>query len=301
MGFGALMCSMNFASDIQMPTLFLFKALLQPITFVGLVISILCATMFRSKTMMAAVIVSLTINVPFLLPNISKSSEPQKTKDSVHSISVATFSTLTRTDNISDIADFITSENPDVFCLQEVSAQHRQRLLNNLNGHYAHSIENNNNQLTLSHYPIKVVKDEGQFIALQLIEDRLGAIEIVNAHMPRPYRSTGIDSVWSSLFEHLDIAKRTILCGDLNITPNNTLYDVLRFKHGLQDSILSGYGFTYPNAQRRSALFGPLIRIDYILTRGFTALETRTINASPLSDHRAVITHLTSKQSATNE
>jgi len=73
---------------------------------------------------------------------------------------------------------------------------------------------------------------------------------------------------------------------------NNSLYDSLRYRYQLSDSLTSGYGFTYPNAQRRTAIFGPLVRIDYILTRGLVATETRTLDVSNLSDHRAVVTYL---------
>lgn len=83
-----------------------------------------------------------------------------------------------------------------------------------------------------------------------------------------------------------------MLCGDLNTTPNNSLYDIISDQHGFQDSLKKGYGFTFPNAQRRSALFGPLIKIDYIFTRGLRTKDSRTINTSNLSDHRAVMTQV---------
>jgi len=290
----------NFTSDLHQPIFFIFKALLQPITFVVLVCMTLYAIYKRQKALMIAVVIAYLLNIPFLLPKLAQEKNTEVVNQA-NSLKVATFSTLTRTDNIDDIIEFIRVENPDLFCLQEVNQQHRQKLLNDLSNHYPFTIYNKNNQITLSRYPLSSLKDEGQFQVGLLNHNSYGKVEVINAHMQRPYLSTGVSNTWQSLLEHLKSKSKVILCGDLNTTPNNSLYDTLRYRYQLNDALTSGYGFTYPNAQRRTAIFGPLVRIDYILTRGMIASETRTLNLSNLSDHRAIITNLKLTRPRTNE
>lgn len=281
----------NYASDLYSPWLFIFKALLQPITLVVLILITIFVGIRRYKSHLVAMLIAWLINVPFLLP-VLFSEKVVSAQDESVAISAASFSTLTRTENVNDILQFIKADNPGILCLQEVSNQHRQQLTRELGGHYRYIIENNNNQITFSHFPIQAIDDQGHYQIGKITHPKLGTFEVINAHMPRPYLSAKMNTHWESLISRLAVPKRVILCGDLNITPNNSLYDLLRFKLDMRDSLTSGYGFTYPNAQRRSAIFGPLVRIDYILSRGFLGYNTRTVNVSALSDHRAVITQL---------
>ena len=111
--------------------------------------------------------------------------------------------------------------------------------------------------------------------------------------MPRQYRQKTLHKNWKSLLNLLSSVKNqpTILCGDLNLTPHNTLYDTIIHNYGYFDAHQSGYGFTFPNAQRKISVLGTLIRIDYLLSKNLIAYNTQTVNASRLSDHRSVITH----------
>lgn len=290
-GVAVLLVAAHFAPDIHSPALFVFKAVLQPISFIALTTLFIYAAYTRNKSITLVAAFACLINAPFLLPTITHT-----TSDITHArdnkLSVATFSTLTRTNTVNDIIKLVRSENPQLLCLQELSQSHRQYLLKQLGGHYAYHIENNNNQLTLSHYPLLPKEDLGHYLVSELDHPEWGKIEVINMHMPRPYLNAGLNGSWEKLLNQLNNQKKTLLCGDLNITPNNSLYDLLRYRYNFNDSLTSGYGFTYPNAQRRSALFGPLIRIDYIFTRGMSAHGTRTINASKLSDHRAIITNI---------
>jgi len=289
LGVSILMAAVYFMSDLNSPLLFLIKAILQPVSFVVLAVFVCVAIWSKNKLVSLVTIFGCLINTPFLLPNILSGQVDQK---SDASIKVATFSTLTRTKNVDDITSFVESEGLDLVCLQEVSADHRKTLIEKLDGAYPYIVESGNNQLVLSQYELIADKDIGYYHISTLKHPQWGEIKVINAHMSRPYRTRGISKEWRELFDELDNELPTILCGDLNITPNNTHYELLRFNYQLNDAHSSGYGFTYPSAQRRSALFGVLIRIDYILSRGFHSFNTRTHNASPLSDHRAVISHL---------
>jgi endonuclease/exonuclease/phosphatase family metal-dependent hydrolase len=286
-----LVVATYFAPDLHSPALFVLKAGLQPITAMILATFVIFAAYTRNSLLSIATLLACLINAPFLLPKFSQIT-PNKPQSSDVEFTAATFSTLTRTNTVDDIIKFIKSENPHLLCLQELSPSHRQRLLKQLDGHYAYHIENNNNQLTLSHYPLLPDEDLGHYLVSILDHPAWGQIEVINTHMPRPYLSVGVEGSWEKLLKRLNSQRKTLLCGDLNTTPNNSLYDLLRFQYSLTDSLSSGYGFTFPNAQRKSALFGPLIRIDYIFIRGMSAHNTRTINASKLSDHRAIVTNI---------
>lgn len=284
-----LMVSVYFASDLNSSMLFLIKAILQPASFAILIFFISLALWLRTRLIVLATTLACLINLPFLLPNISNK---EQIENKAESIKIATFSTLTRTENVKDIASFITSSDADLICLQEVSLAHRQLLSERLNGIYPYVVENGNNQLILSRFKLTVGNDTGYYHTSSLQHPEWGLISIINAHMSRPYRTKGVSKEWSELFETLDNELPTILCGDLNITPNNTYYDLLRYRYRLNDAHTSGYGFTYPSGQRRSSLFGVLIRIDYIFSRGFESFDTYTQNASLLSDHKAVVSNL---------
>jgi endonuclease/exonuclease/phosphatase (EEP) superfamily protein YafD len=291
LGVATLIVVVNLASDLNSPTLFLLKAVSQPITVILLIALAAYTAYARMKLVALTAVLAALINAPFLLPNysLSTASGSQQSNDK---LIATTFSTLGRTKNIDDIIGFVKSRNPDLLCLQELSQVDRQVLYERLADHYAYRLENNNNQLTLSHFPLTLDDDVGHYLVGTLRHPKWGEIEVINAHMPRPYLNFGLSKSWQKLLRHLDSHSTTLLCGDLNITPNNSLYDSLRYRYSLNDSLKSGYGFTYPNAERRSAIFGPLIRIDYIFTRGMNANKTLTLNLSNLSDHRAVITQL---------
>ncbi|MFT6032313.1 MAG: endonuclease/exonuclease/phosphatase (EEP) superfamily protein YafD [Arenicella sp.] len=294
-GSALLLVSANFASDLHSPVLFIFKALLQPITALTLVAFFIYAVWIKKALVSIATLFATLINLFFLLPNFSLATA-EVSLQSHTELTVATFSTMTRTKNITDIIALIDSKNPDLLCIQELSKNHREILFERLDGHYPYLVENNSNQLTLSRFPLAPKNNLGHHHSSILRHPKWGDINIINAHMPRPYLSIKLADSWKKLFKLLEGESTIILCGDLNITPNNSLYNLLRYQYGLSDSQTSGYGFTYPSNTRRSAIFGPLIRIDYILTRGMKSSKTKTFSASNLSDHRAVITHISLDQ-----
>lgn len=294
-GLSMILIVIHFASDLNSPTLFIIKAGIQIISLGALLSFLVFAIWKRKKLVVASVVFAWLINIPFLLPNTQLTRQANIASNGA-SLSAATFSTLTRTKNVDDIVSFAKLERPDVLCLQEVSAPDRALLLETLKELYPNSVQNNNNQITLSRYPLKEVDNHGDYQATLLVHPIWGQLSIINVHMPRPYRSKGVSNTWRKLLTLVDSDSPLLLCGDLNTTPNNSLYELLRYDYGLEDAHKSGYGFTFPNAQRKSALFGPLIRIDYLLTKGLSAKNTRTINASNLSDHKAVISNFVLKK-----
>jgi len=299
-GISLLMVALYFTSDLQSPALFLTKAVLQPTSLFVLLLFLCYSICSRNKWLVVSSVLACLVNAPFLLPNLQGPSQHTEVENPAELV-VATFSTLTRTENTGDIASLATTHMPDLLCLQEVSEQDRVSLLTKLDNIFPHYAQNGGNQILLSRFPLNMIDDTGFYQYGTLYHPSWGEIGIINAHMPRPYQSIGISLVWEKLFSILNMDSKIILCGDLNITPNNTHYNLLRYQYNLDDAHHSGYGFTYPNAQRRSALFGPLIRIDYLLTRGLRSLETQTIDASNLSDHKAVLGKFILKTSSSNE
>lgn len=285
----------HFASDLHSPGLFIFKAALQPITVVCLFCFAAYGIWAKQKLLIAAFSYALIVNLVFILPNARFNNVAPK--ENSESLTVATFSTLTRTNNAADIVNFALAEAPDLLCLQEVAQKDRKLVVEQLSELYPYQVQNNNNQLTFSRHPLETIKDSGYYQASILSHPKIGRLRVINAHMHRPYLSDGVADSWQDFLSFIDNNSATIICGDLNITPNNSLYELLIYRYNLKDSIVSGYGFTYPNAQRKSAILGPMIRIDYILSRSLIPLKTRTVNASKLSDHRAVITELANKDS----
>jgi len=262
---GMLLFSVNFTSDVNM---------------------ILLVILLRGKWLTICAALVIVLNVLFILPNL-EGYPPVSTH--VTELKVGTLSTLTRTSNVNDIISFLSREDLDLLCLQEVSKMDQISLRTLVEPRYQNIISNANNQVTLSRFPLRVLEDAGPYLVLGMTHPNWGEVEVVNVHLPRPYLSNHLAPIWQRFFSSIDHAKPTILCGDFNVTPNNSLYEVLRFQYQFEDALKEGYGFTFPNAQRRIAVFGPLIRIDYLFLRGLNAHKTRTVNASSLSDHRAVV------------
>jgi endonuclease/exonuclease/phosphatase family metal-dependent hydrolase len=204
---------------------------------------------------------------------------------------------MTRTQNTVDIRNFIKRYNPGILCLQEVATNDMRQLLEQLDNHYAYRQTNNANLTIFSHHPISAQSDTGAYQHVMIDAGLHGEIDVFNVHMSRPYKTNAaLDKSWNKLLQQINRDTATLLCGDFNLSPYNSLYDSIVYHYGYTDALQIGYGFTYPNAQRRSALFGPLIRIDYLFSKKLTPSQTQTLNVSNLSDHRAVMTSYETSQ-----
>jgi len=260
-----------------------------PITLCYLTAVVAVALYYRKRTTSIACTLSLIALLPFISPNIALSNSASLPRNST--LKVATFSAMTRTQNTIDIKRFIQRHNPEILCLQEIATNDMHQLVDQLENHYGYRQTNNANLTIFSHYPIHVRSDAGAYQHVLIDTDSLGEIDLFNVHMTRPYRTKAtLDKSWKNLLQQIDRDTATILCGDFNLSPYNSLYDSLVYHYGYADALQIGYGFTYPNAQRRSALFGPLIRIDYLFSKKLTPSQTQTLNVSNLSDHRTVMT-----------
>ena len=250
-----ILLSFRLSSDLYSPVLFIIKALFFPISILFLLLSSICLLYFRQMLTSIAFIFSLLILLPFLLPD---NGNKTKQKLEINSFKIATFSTLTRTKNYQDVTRFIKDYRPDILCLQEVSAKHLPLLKAEIKSTHQHTHTNKGNLTIFSRYPIVLNEDQGAFFSATVTVPTIGETTLINSHMPRQYRKKALHENWKSLLNLLSSVKDqpTILCGDLNLTPHNTLYDTIIHNYGYLDAHQSGYGFTFPNAQRKISVLG---------------------------------------------
>jgi len=250
---------------------------------------------FRNRLGGCCVVIICLVLVPTILPNIKK-------QDNIHSgsksvFTLASFSAMTRSRNGEDIKNFILEYSPDVLCLQEVTEQDEQYF----KGLYPHALGYGGNKLVLSHFPINPLSDNGsiQHLELKVLDTSNDTslshkITLLNMHMPRQYREGKyVDEARADLLEKTRNQKKMIMCGDFNMTPKNTAYEHITQQLGFKDAQLNQswkYGATFPNGNRNLAKLGAWLRIDYIFYKGLLSSDTQVINASNLSDHKAVMT-----------
>ena len=305
---GLLMLYFKAQNDLLSPNLFLYKAIFFPLSLLLLLKAWLLAFVVskheknganRKWPLCVALLLTLLF-LPHILPNWQRSAQFSEAANQ-QGFSVATFSAMTRSRNANDIKSFIQKYQPQILCLQEVTdedmevlsslypyrAQHRGAGLVIFSQFQQQTHKENNGKTQLS----DSIKNIVQSIELTLPNQR--TVNILNVHMPRQYRQDGHSAnALKSIQWHLESNFPVIFCGDFNMTPQHTIYDYLTQQLGLSDAQLSQaweYGFTFPNGNRRLSYFGTWLRIDYLFFRGFVNGDTRVINASNLSDHKAVL------------
>ncbi len=305
---GLLMLYFKAQNDLLSPNLFLYKAIFFPLSFLLLLKAWLLAFVVskheenganRKWPLCVALLLTLLF-LPHILPNWQRSAQFSEAANQ-QGFSVATFSAMTRSRNANDIKSFIEQHQPDILCLQEVTHNDLQTL----SGLYPYQTQHGGSGLViLSQFPQQAIASDSerrplnssiknmvQSTALVLPNQR--TVNILNVHMPRQYRQDGHSAnALKSIQWHLESNFPVIFCGDFNMTPHHTIYDYLTQQLGLFDAQLSQaweYGFTFPSGNRRLSYFGIWLRIDYLFFRGFVNGETRVINASNLSDHKAVL------------
>ena len=286
-----IVISIGLRSDISSPGIFLFKAAYLPIVLVCIVTFFSSFIVVRTYYYLAVCVVLSLLLLITLLPNTTQSDAFSKRADD-EGFSVATFSAMTRSNNANDILDFVRTYNPDVLCLQEV----KEIDIEGLKKSYPYQSKIVDGLIVFSQFPLKE-GDRGigiQSIELQVqqfLEER--TVTLLNVHMPRQYRDQ--QKLLLAINDLHNMTKQTdhsILCGDFNLSPRNTMYSHIVQQLGFDDAQnnqMFEYGFTFPNANRRLATLGVWLRIDYLFSKGFYSGTTRVVDVSKLSDHRAVM------------
>lgn len=282
--------------DFFSPNTFLFKALYLPLAIVLLLSIFACAVWLNSKAFWLSWLLCVLLLLPSLLPNISPANYAVDVDQD--RFTLATFSAMTRSRNGADIKRFIEQSQPDILCLQEVLEQD----LNDFTSLYPYMERHGGNLAILSRFPIIKGSRHGVIQQVKIaISDATSSekgqyLLLLNMHMPRQYIGGKYPkAALMDMVEKTTSTEPTVMCGDFNMTPKNTLYTYITSQQGFKDAQHNQswqYGFTFPNANRKLAILGPWIRIDYIFYRGLMSSDTAVVNVSNLSDHRAVMTEL---------
>lgn len=232
---------------------------------------------------------------------------------------VVTFNQRVYTGRASEILEAVRAQGADVVALQEVTpdvmhrAETRLRDIYPYQEHVPH--EWDLDMTILSRYPLRVHEHDPQVRRLWVTLDVDGHdVHVINVHLnspeygsysprwmpqlrlPRGYSAARRASEAPRLFAVVDrVAEPLIVLGDHNFSEREPLYD--EFAARLTDAFRStswGVGATYPDDR---VYFGvplpvPLIRIDYVWTRGLTPVASRVTCEVAESDHCMLVADL---------
>lgn len=283
--------------DFYRPALFLMKAASWQISLSCLLLSACLCLWFRTRSALLALFTTLIL---VFIANIdqwgfsptSKQPITENNQNLGTMFKVTTFSAMTRTRNGEDILSYSEQQQPDLFCLQEVIPEDVEAL----HKIYPHSIRKAEQTLMIfSRFPVQLIRSNNHWQLAQVQISDSQNLQVINVHLPRQYQDTGVfKQTWEALIQYLGSLDQTtpiLLCGDFNLTPHNSYYEILTQFYHLNDAHIKkghGWGFTFPSGQRKIAIFGNQIRIDYLLFKNLSILNSDTQNISQLSDHRAV-------------
>lgn len=207
---------------------------------------------------------------------------------------LVTYNVNTANTRFGDVNDFLESTDADVIFLMEINTEWIERL-DRLGRRYPFRLaaprEDNFGLLMLSRLPFEgEVHAFGDFaipwVDLTVVR---GNVRILAVHTLPP---SGAENSASRNLQLLSIASlagdrpRTVLCGDLNLTPYSPWFpEILRAGrlHAAAPSI-------DPTWMRRSPLFA--LPIDQVLLTGDLTVTSRTVGPSLGSDHNPVTVDL---------
>ena len=225
---------------------------------------------------------------------------------------VATYNTYVHSPSTASVEALVSAASPDVLLLQEVFPDRESRLAEVFADRYPHrhAVQSPGvgGVMVLSRFPIAearpvALSDPGTRDTAVVVLDVGGRrVQVVSVHLTSPCPTCG-----SSLTERLEVEGNrrpaelasvlralesglpTVIGGDLNSTERSEPYRLLT-NVGFADphrAVGRGPGFTWPNDQ----LPVPVLRIDWILTRGLVAVDA-WVGDGGASDHRPVVVDL---------
>lgn len=224
---------------------------------------------------------------------------------------VATFNTWVHAPDVDHVIAFASDERPDVLLLQEVFPERFAALSRSLSGDYpnawqAAGTEAVGGVAVFSRFPITDAIDidaGGSSRATGVVTLDVGGVpvQVVAVHLVSPCPDCGRSlsqrltleattrrAEVAAVVERLDPEVPVIVGGDLNSNDRSDAYRAFT-EAGFDDphrAVGSGPGFTWP-ARR----LPPLLRIDWILTRGLEPVA-EWVSGAPGSDHRPVVADL---------
>jgi vancomycin resistance protein VanJ len=214
-----------------------------------------------------------------------------------HDINVLTYNVQRGNKDYERIELILRNQQPDVVALQEVTADLRDYVQNNLSDLYPVQLESStirtrHGQMLLSRWP---VVDSTPSVVLRAVFDIEGTQFVAySLHLTNPLSDDGLDSAWRTAQADsirqiaADETLPLIMMGDYNMTDATDEYreftkqfiDVFRRAE-------RGFGLTFPNWRYnypQLSFLPPLIRLDYMFVKGVEPLEAGVIQDGT-SDH----------------
>lgn len=237
---------------------------------------------------------------------------PNGAPDGAPDLRVASYNTYVHSPSIDSVRGLVDSTRPDVLVLQEVFPDREAELLEALAGPYPHHLAVQSpgvgGLLVLSRYPVvdtipvALSSPGARDTAVAVLDVDGRPLQVVPVHLTSPCPTCG--QSWTERLEvegerrpaelaavlrALDQRVPTIVAGDFNSTERSEPYRLLA-NVGFDDPHRRagrGPGFTWPNDR----LATPVLRIDWILTRGLVAVDAWVADGGA-SDHRPVVADL---------
>lgn len=237
---------------------------------------------------------------------------PASAPDRAPDVRVASYNTYVHSPSAASVVALADQVSPDVLLLQEVFPDRQVAIARALGDRYPHRTsvqsEGVGGVMVLSRHPITetrpvAMSEPGTRDTEVVVVDVGGQpLQVVPVHLTSPCPTCG-----ASMTERLEVEGRrrpaelvsvlraldprvpTVIGGDFNSTERSEPYRLLT-NVGFEDPHRGagrGPGFTWPNDQ----LPFPVLRIDWILTRGLVAVDAWVADGGA-SDHRPVVADL---------
>lgn len=250
---------------------------------------ILLVALRRPRTGLASLILGTAVLTPLLAP----ASKPA----AVPTLKVISFNVLKTNDRRDAICDFLETENADVVVLSEMTEEWKPQIAR-LRSVYPHVLASSPKRLDdvviLSRHRLVGTSVKGyrkRRCVEALVTVNGLSYNLAAAHTSPPTGAANSEArnrQLQGIADELAGRPRTILCGDLNITPFSPWFARFLARSGLTNTTLgSGFSPTWMRAWPPIA-----VPIDHVLLSPDLALVSRTVGPSLGSDHSPVIVEL---------
>ncbi len=267
----------------------------------ALVVALLTRRPWLTRVALLLALVFMARYWPVLVPRPSQLSAG----NDVSELRVMTFNVYYANRDVSDIADLIRAESPDVIALQELTPGLAGPLKAKLASEYPYFLYDSRQGLTglISRYPLtaEAIHPILRYNQRASIETPGGPVNVWSVHLATALSQNGWEaqrSMAAAVAEEAEKETRPfVVLGDFNTTDQTENYrlvaDQLTDVHW---SVGQGFGFTYPDVRRYGAdspILGPVVRIDHIFVSDhLTPQEIHVIPSGHGSDHQPVVATL---------
>ena len=276
------------------------------ISVLALIIGGVATARTMAKPLWVILPVSLLALPGLVLPYILATADLGGEKTALINVSIAdstpftvmTFSKMSRNRNYEAIADLLDCKKYDAILMQEASdftalSTEQPSILRDCNTSF---VGNQYKSLVLL-TPHKITAEQSsKFGNLFVIElPGGGPVALLTNRVdktlnkPVALQQSQVESMLSATQELRDAGTPTIIAGDFNATPFNTVHYYMREAMAYaRPAGIMNQTFTFPAEGRRMGLIGPQIRIDHIFYTGMQLKRADVLDTSAGSDHYPV-------------